>query len=409
MKNKKTIKVIILLLGIGGGFFIGAIIALFSILLLSFAFNYFKGMALMVAIILIVPIGAIAGAVITGIIYNKRLKKILDAEITRKKDLALLIIMPGFIILINLLPIFTNLYSSLKTSQTINFTESLGRIYYASSELDKGSPYEFGKYGAKNLFDRDKNTCWAEGVKGPGLGEYIYLNIPQGSMGFSLINGYAKTENSFKTNNRAQKIQLTLCKLLPPKEGAVTELYTPMKVKKISEPYKRKLKDSDSPQKIYFTSWWQELIKKNKNTVFQLKILSVYPGEKHDDTCLSEISFFDKYPDKLFLNENEQELWMEDAGEKKLLLKSTDSVLQIIETTGNWVILTKMPEITQGRAEVQYSLFNIRLKKEADFSKTGLNITEMYGFIKKDGNIFIDAFDSTKSEQIQINLEKIKF
>lgn len=407
--NNKTIKIITLLLGIVGGFFLGALIGLFAVIILSFKFNYFEGMKLMVAILLIMPIGAITGSVITGIIYNKRLKKILDGEITRKKELAFLIILPSALILINLFPRFTNLYSSLKPSQTINFTDSLGRLYYSSSELDKPAANAFGKYGAQNLFDRDKNTCWAEGVKGPGVKEYIYLDTPSNALGISIINGYAKSERMFKKNNRVKNIQITLYKLTHPKKGKITELYTPMKAKKISPPYKRQLKDSDSPQQIYFPKQWKNLIKNNKTTAIQIKILSVYKGRKGNDTCLSEISFFNDSPSKLFLSENEQELWLEKQGEKKLLLKSSDMIFQIFETEGDLAILMVMPAIAQGRVETHYILFNSVLKKEADFSKSGFNIGEIYGFIRKDEKLFIEAFDNTKGKEIQISLEKIKF
>ncbi|MBU2530515.1 MAG: hypothetical protein KKD35_05690, partial [Elusimicrobia bacterium] len=107
MKNNKIIKNITLILGILGGFFLGALFTLFSIVILSFKFHYFEGIKLMVAILLFVPLGAIAGAVITGLIYNRRLKKILSGEIIRKKELAILIILPSLLILMNLFPRFT--------------------------------------------------------------------------------------------------------------------------------------------------------------------------------------------------------------------------------------------------------------------------------------------------------------
>ena len=149
MKNKKAVKIITILLGIGGGFFLGALATLVVIILLSSQFHWFEGMKLMVGILLLVPLGGIASAIITGIIYNSRLKKILDGKTTRKKELALLIILPSLLILIYLFPRFAKLYSSPKPAQTINFTDTYGRLYYACSELNKPAANEFGKH--KNM------------------------------------------------------------------------------------------------------------------------------------------------------------------------------------------------------------------------------------------------------------------
>ncbi len=408
MANKKTIKTITMLLGIGGGFFLGAIFSVFLILFLSYKFHYFEGMKLMLALILLMPLGGIASSIITGMFYNRRLKKILEGELIRKKELAILIMLPSLLILINVFPKFTNLYSNLMPSQKINFTDAMGKIFYSSSQLNKPAENEFGEYGEQNLFDHDKNTCWAEGVKGPGLGEYVYLNIPPEAAGISIINGYAKTDKTFKNNNRVKQVKISLYKLFLPREGEVTELYTPMRVKELSFYLISPLKDSYAPQKINFPKEWRELINKKGETALKTEIFSVYKGDKYDDTCLSEISYFDEDPSKLFLSKNEQELWQEKDGRKRLLLKSEkDMFFQIISSEGDWVILTKMPLQVKGRVESQFFLFNTRLKKEADFSKSGFTV--IYGFIPDDKELFIDAFDNAKSKQIRINVKDIKF
>jgi hypothetical protein len=408
MKNNKNIKIVTMLLGIGGSLILGSLITLFIISFLSYKFHWFEGMTLMLALFLIMPLGGIASAIITGIFYNRRLKKILEGELIRKKELALLIILPTLLILISLFPKFTNLYSQLSPSPKINFTDAMGKLFYSSSELNKPAGNEFGEYGEQNLFDHDKNTCWAEGVEGPGVGEYVYLNMPPDPAGISIINGYAKTDKTFKNNNRVKQVKISLYKLFPPKEGEVSELYTPIKVKKLSFYLIRPLKDSYAPQKIYFPKKWRALINKKGETALKTEIFSVYKGDKYDDTCLSEINYFDEEPSKLFLSKNDQELWMEKSGRKSLLLKSEkDMFFQIISNEGDWAILTKMPVQTEGRVESQFFLFNTHLKKEADLSKSGF--TAIYGFIPDDKELFIDAFDNITSKQIRINVKDIKF
>ncbi|MCD6311754.1 MAG: hypothetical protein J7M11_04780, partial [Elusimicrobia bacterium] len=354
-------------------------IALAVILILSSQLHWFEGMKLMVAMLLLMPAAGIATAIIMGIIYNKRLKKILSGEITRKKELAALIVVPIILIGITLFPIFLTATAALKPAQKIHFSDAMGRFFYSSSELDKPNDNIFGEYGDQKLFDHDKTTCWAEGVKGPGIGEYVYLDIPKKAFAVSILNGYQKSEKTFEANNRAKQIKLTLYCLFPPNEKEVTELVTPMKIKKRSFYIIRTLKDAEESQKINFPAEWKKAINKDWKTALKFELLSVYKGAKYDDTCVSEISFL--IPE-LSTDKTEMELWLKGPSGKRKIYKSPDSVLQIVAQEGDWAILIKMPREVAGRAATEYSLFNIPMKKEIDLSRTGHNVGGIYGFDK---------------------------
>lgn len=71
--------------------------------------------------------------------------------------------------------------------------ESSGNYYY---------PYE--------IMDDDLNTCWAEGVDGNGIGEYIDIHIPEGTVisGIMIHTGYCKSDSVFSRNGAPSVIDV---------------------------------------------------------------------------------------------------------------------------------------------------------------------------------------------------------
>lgn len=132
------------------------------------------------------------------------------------------------------------------------------QIKASSTQPSKGMQ----TYDAKNLVDGDTSTAWCEGVKGNGEGETILLNL--GSLrkvkGIEVINGYAKSEKSYRENNRVQKLKLQFS------NGSSLEMNDFNTRKKFKEPI---------------------------NTSFiKLTILSVERGTKYQDTCISDLRLF---------------------------------------------------------------------------------------------------------------------
>jgi hypothetical protein len=59
------------------------------------------------------------------------------------------------------------------------------------------------RYGPANLVDEDAGTVWAEGVRGPGLGEWVELRFPRPTvlLGFEVLPGHGGSSRLFAANN----------------------------------------------------------------------------------------------------------------------------------------------------------------------------------------------------------------
>ncbi len=186
-----------------------------------------------------------------------------------------------------------------------------GNIYLSTSELNSKGPHEFGPYGAHNLFDNNIKTCWAEGVKGHGIGQSIYIAIKKNLKSISIINGYTKNKMLFEKNSRVKKFNLSVFIGIN-EPGYVTETHTIYNAVQYKTQKNVLLQDSMKPQVIDFPFDMENLrafknkcvtqFIKMKNLSYKIKdldvqyiinfqIADVYKGGKYDDTCVSEISF----------------------------------------------------------------------------------------------------------------------
>ncbi|NPV02995.1 MAG: hypothetical protein HPY53_16600 [Brevinematales bacterium] len=147
----------------------------------------------------------------------------------------------------------------------------------SSSTLKPQGSYS---YSIRNLFDRDLSTCWSEGVKGPGEGEWIEFEL-KGNIGITEIwigAGYLKNPDTYKKNSFPATFKI--------------ELF---------------YEDADEPNSYHgfleITGDFQDdmyngvqLLKVFDDTMYPEKIRmtieTVYPGTKYDDTCISELYFF---------------------------------------------------------------------------------------------------------------------
>lgn len=81
----------------------------------------------------------------------------------------------------------------------------------ASSQLVRGVGKEL-EFDPRNLFDKSLQTAWCEGKSGEdGLGESITLNFTENITisKISIVNGWAKSEDTYKDNNRVAKLKVT--------------------------------------------------------------------------------------------------------------------------------------------------------------------------------------------------------
>lgn len=154
-----------------------------------------------------------------------------------------------------------------------------------SSELASAD----GRYAAGNVLIQDRQSAWAEGAEGPGIGESItyrqsctyglnnkweaitYDNREpevDGFMRYSeicIVNGYAKTRQTWEENGRIKKLLLYV-------EG---------------RPYAYlELEDTVQPQ--YFMLPQDDIKVINGGMLeARFEIVEVYPGSKYEDTCLT--------------------------------------------------------------------------------------------------------------------------
>lgn len=119
-------------------------------------------------------------------------------------------------------------------------------------------------YTPGNIVDGKNNTIWAEGVDGSGVDENIILRFDKDKIvkKIFIINGSAKSEKLYYANNRVREVRLDFSngesKIVNLNDGILGE------------------QEIDLGEGI-------------KTSYIKVTILSVYSGEKYDDTCISEI------------------------------------------------------------------------------------------------------------------------
>ncbi len=189
--------------------------------------------------------------------------------------------------------------------------------YTATSTL-KGEDWFGGQtrpYSVRNLGDGDPKTCWAEGVKGYGIGERIYLALQGSPKALNLINGYGKSPDLYAKNGRVKAFKATVLAAfnLP---GDVSEVATKYWARRCGPPQRVEVKDIQARQTILLPFDWRSMTQKAKalaaefdrefsaeiqerragcldryyqTFVLCLEIAEMYPGTKYEDTCLSEL------------------------------------------------------------------------------------------------------------------------
>jgi hypothetical protein len=187
-------------------------------------------------------------------------------------------------------------------------------LFNRSSELEDPGVYDFGRYGAHNLFDNDHCTCWAEGITGDGVGEFVYFEIEKGINRIWIVNGYGKSKDLFNKNNRVKKLKANVYVGIN-KSGDATELGLYFQSVKLEDEAELSLDDKMEEQAITFPFDWSKIRalrtkalkdymvrygegeegrrieKKDLEVVYLLwlEIVEVYKGSKCDDCCVSEI------------------------------------------------------------------------------------------------------------------------
>ncbi len=119
------------------------------------------------------------------------------------------------------------------------------------------------KFGPENFLEGESGKAWCEGAVGYGIGEAVTIRFKPAVrvQEFSFLNGYPKTEDTYRNNSRVKQLRIQTS------DGFATVVTVPDK----KEDHAIKLPRPVKPQWVRFT------------------IVDVYPGARGSDTCIAGI------------------------------------------------------------------------------------------------------------------------
>ncbi len=296
---------------------------------------------------------------------------------------------------------------------SISLSAQTGMIWEEISLIDTFTYTQLGTgsynslYPSSNLLDANFKTCWVGGSSSAGDTCKVFIRIPDiEDPVFFIFPGYGKNEDLFFKNSRPKTIRLSVYAAVNP-EGFVSENAILYKAAKFPKSITLELADSFGLQSIplYFPlkqlDEFREKVIKQYHADFQmpiadtcmmlkLEVLKTRAGSKYDDICISEVFFNNCYIaptpfvenkiENVYLNKNENALWIENKEGAIEIYRDGTCVFQILEVSDNkkWAILIEMPANISGRAETVYLLVDL-INQEIVNSKLD-NITGTYSF-----------------------------
>lgn len=125
------------------------------------------------------------------------------------------------------------------------------------------APQGENKYGPEVFIEGEGGKAWCEGVTGYGIGESVTIRFKPAVrvQEFVFLNGYPKTEDTYKNNSRVKQLRIQTS------DGFAIVVTVPDK----KDDHTIKLQRSVKPQWVRFT------------------IVDVYPGARGSDTCIAGI------------------------------------------------------------------------------------------------------------------------
>lgn len=144
----------------------------------------------------------------------------------------------------------------------------------ASSSSELSDPQFAGRYiyPAAHALDGNMATCWAEAVRGPGVGEYLTIQFrkPVAFDEIQIVNGLGKNKQLYYANHRIRRLEIF---------ELLGKLYQKRTVT---------LRD-------HMRGWQSIKFKKLQGaSSVTFTIRAVYKGKTYQDTCISGIRFLRK-------------------------------------------------------------------------------------------------------------------
>lgn len=140
------------------------------------------------------------------------------------------------------------------------------------------------RYAPKRAFDQDTKTAWCEGAEGNGENEILMVPLwARGANRIEIWAGYGKSKDAFEANNRPKKVRVYL---LSADEAVVHQYGDLLTGIKVSARREVTLDDKNGYQVIDFPDVPTD---RKAFRLAAVQILSVYPGKRYHDTCISEV------------------------------------------------------------------------------------------------------------------------
>lgn len=171
-----------------------------------------------------------------------------------------------------------------------------GSITISRSSILASSYLGFGKnntYYPSNIIDQDLKTAWCAGNKSNGIGEVIVLPSAANSDDYlEIFPGFGKSKQLFLENNRLRKVRVFTAKnvttsnqseKIKPTKNQIELVHLSDKEVELDDNFKFQSLDLPKPKKDD---------PEGERIAVGIEILSIYPGSKYKDTCISEVRFF---------------------------------------------------------------------------------------------------------------------
>lgn len=160
-----------------------------------------------------------------------------------------------------------------------------------NEDMMEATPYETWtcRYSAGTLQDGDVATAWVEGKDGQGIGEVILIPCLDLSQPIEIWSGYGKSDNLFQFNSRPKEIEMAI--LETKSQIMYTQYGNEFLDLEVAEKSRQTLEDLNGYQKLSIPEVAEGYFEDESITgrFLAIKILSVYPGSKWEDTCISEV------------------------------------------------------------------------------------------------------------------------
>jgi len=304
--------------------------------------------------------------------------------------------------------------------QELILKDKKGNFFSNTSELKS--------FKVEKLFNNKIDTCLAEGGHGISKGEVVNFSIEENTMNLQILNGYQKSEKLFDAHNRVKKIKYQLL-LGINIEGEVTEIGSLFHTMVLNTEKDLLLQDQMNMQSLDLQLDWNKIKAKaqalvqeyslkhskklHKEYILRFTLIDIYPGSKYNDTCISEIKrvLADLSVTNIYLNNNENSLFIDTNQKKNILLDSDDSkIFQIVNISKDkqWVIVIVMPsDVSNSRTETTYLLYNTYKKLKYTSAQLGVNVGELYDFEYNNGQQILHYLNTSNMKISSLNLDKL--